>query len=72
MFTIACVALILVLFYKWATANNDYFEKKGIAYKKPTFLIGTAGNMITQKMSTAESVIKSHLEMKHEKFVCFI
>jgi hypothetical protein len=69
MFTIACVVLLFYLFYKWSTANDDYFAKKGVAFVKPTFLFGTAVNLFLRKISAPDRFIQSHLDMKHEKFV---
>lgn len=39
------ISLISFLFYKWATQNNDYFERRNVKYLKPTFLIGNIGGM---------------------------
>lgn len=38
--------LIGYAFYKWVTANNDYFETRQMAYLKPTFLLGNLGGMM--------------------------
>lgn len=40
------VALLIYAFYKWATINNDYFEKRGVSYMKPTFLVGNNGGFL--------------------------
>lgn len=47
------LALFFYAFYKWATLNNDYFLKKGVPFRKPTFLFGNSGNMILRKLSIA-------------------
>ena len=54
-------------FYKWATANNDYFEKKDIAFSKPVFLLGANSNMFINKRSLPEAVETWYNEFKNEK-----
>lgn len=38
--------LIGIAFYRWATANSDYFVKRGLPYIRPKFLMGTTGSML--------------------------
>lgn len=40
------VLLLVYAFYKWATINNDYFEKRGVSYLKPSFLVGNNGGFL--------------------------
>lgn len=40
------VLALLYAFYKWATINNDFFEKRGVSYLKPTFLVGNNGGFL--------------------------
>jgi len=61
------IAVLTFLFYKWSTANYDYFEKKGIAFKKPFPLIGSNANLILKKMSMAEALTTSYYELRDEK-----
>lgn len=39
----AAISLISYAFYKWATINNDFFERRNIKYMKPSFLVGNTG-----------------------------
>ena len=50
----AAISLILYAFYKWATANNDYFERRNIKYLKPKFLIGNIAGAYFNKYTGAE------------------
>ena len=67
MFWILALAAALYLFYKWATANNDYFKNKGVPYAEPTFLLGSNGNMFLQKRSLPEIVMKMYNDRKSER-----
>lgn len=40
-------------FYKWATANNDYFEHRNLKYLKPRFLIGNIGEIYLSNFTAA-------------------
>lgn len=35
------IALLAYVFRRWATSNNDFFEKRNIQYVKPKFLFGS-------------------------------
>lgn len=61
------IVAALYLFYKWVTANYDYFEKKGVPFAKPVFLFGSNINMIFNKLSLPEVVEKWYNELKHER-----
>lgn len=45
----AALSLIAFAFYKWATLNNDYFEKRNLKYMKPKFLVGNTGGLFLNK-----------------------
>lgn len=51
---IAAVFLIAFAFYKWATVNNDYFEKRNIRFEKPTFFFGNSGGAYANKYTAPE------------------
>lgn len=56
----SAVLLFFYAFYKWATANNDYFKNKGIPFKKPTFLIGNSANLLFRKTSAQENLLEHY------------
>lgn len=41
-------------FYKWTTCNNNYFQKRHIKFKEPTFLIGNSAPLFSNKFSASE------------------
>lgn len=41
-------------FYKWATANNDYFAVRNVPFIKPTFFLGTTGPFLLKKYRSNE------------------
>lgn len=51
---IAVIALIAFAFYKWATLNNDYFEKRNLKFMKPYFFVGNTGGTFANKYDAAE------------------
>lgn len=48
------VGLFSYAFYKWATLNNDYFEKRNIKFMKPKFLVGSFGGLFMNKYTATE------------------
>ena len=67
MFLYFAIAALLYLFFKWGNSTYDYFEKKGIAFSKPTFLIGSDFSSILKRLSLPEMVEKWYHEFKNEK-----
>lgn len=51
---IVAISLFLFAFYKWATLNNDFFEKRNIKFIKPTFLFGSFPGRNFEKYTIAE------------------
>lgn len=51
LFTVAVVA-----FYKWATANSQFFEKRGVPYDQPYPLFGSQKDLVFGKTSMFENV----------------
>lgn len=52
------LSVTLFAFYKWATANSDFFEKIGIPYDKPFPLFGSQKDLVLGKISMFENVIR--------------
>lgn len=50
------VAAILFLVYKLLTKKDDYFEKKGIPYMKPSFIVGSRTDLVMRNRSMPEVV----------------
>lgn len=67
MFVYCAIALAAYLFYKWAIKDNDYFEKRGIPFSKPTFLLGANTNMFFNKKSLPEVAEIWYKELRNEK-----
>lgn len=59
------VALLLV--YKWGTSTFDYFEKRGIPYNKPLFLVGSRLGLVLRNITMVEAVQKTFYEFPNEK-----
>lgn len=65
------VPLVLYLIYKWTISTFDFFEKQGIAFRKPVPLFGTNANFIFQKKAFTENLDIWYDEFKNEKWVLF-
>lgn len=66
MWTIIGIAVAAYLFNKWVTRNYDYFEKKGVAFKKPGIIAGLI-NMTLKGNSLPVMVESWYNEFKDEK-----
>jgi hypothetical protein len=64
--TFVAIGICLFLFYKWATSNNNYFLDKGVKFVKPTFLLGSNSNFVTQKKSMPEVISMMYQEFSKE------
>lgn len=53
---IILLSIALFIFYKWATASFDYFEKIGLPYDKPFPLFGGQKDIILRRISMYDSV----------------
>lgn len=62
-------ALIAIgyLIYKLATTKDDYFEKKGIPFTKPKFLVGSRSDLILRNKSMPEVVMQWYNEFRNDK-----
>lgn len=58
---------ILFLIYKLATAKNDYFEKKGIPFSKPKFIVGSRSDFVWRNKSMPEVVMEFYNEFRNDK-----
>uniref|UniRef100_A0A1B0G7T9 Cytochrome P450 n=1 Tax=Glossina morsitans morsitans TaxID=37546 RepID=A0A1B0G7T9_GLOMM len=54
--------LIIYLFHRWATANNDFFLKRGIPHKKPKILFGNMWNLILKRKSIVDIIVDLYNE----------
>uniref|UniRef100_A0A1B0ACR9 Cytochrome P450 n=1 Tax=Glossina pallidipes TaxID=7398 RepID=A0A1B0ACR9_GLOPL len=59
---ILLLLLIIYLFHRWATANNDFFLKRGIPYKKPKILFGNMWNVILKRKSIVDIIVDLYNE----------
>ncbi|KAL9922238.1 putative cytochrome P450 9f2 [Glossina fuscipes fuscipes] len=54
--------LIIYLFHRWATANNDFFLKRGIPHKKPKILFGNMWNLVLKRKSLVDIIVDLYNE----------
>ncbi|XP_037038784.1 probable cytochrome P450 9f2 [Bradysia coprophila] len=64
--TIIAIFLFSLAFYKWATINNDYFEKRNMKFTKPTFLLGFTADFFFGRGTLAEFANKIYREFPNE------
>lgn len=63
------LAAVLYLIYKLVTANNDYFEKKGIPYMKPKFLVGSRSDLLLRNKSMPQVIQEWYEAFPHDKYL---
>lgn len=61
------LAAVLFLIYKLVTAKNDYFEKKGIPYSKPKFIVGSRSDLVLRNKSMPDVVKEWYDEFPNAK-----
>lgn len=66
MFLIIGIVLVIFLLYKWVTANNDYFEKRGVPFK-PAKIFKTSIEMISNKKPITEWLTEWYNELEGHK-----
>lgn len=64
---LVAIVAISYLLYKWLNKSHDYFEKKGVSFVKPKFLIGNQADMLLRRASLPEIVDKWYKEFPKEK-----
>lgn len=62
----AAISLISYAFYKWATLNNDFFEKRNVKYSKPKFLVGNTAGLFLNKYTATSFAQKTYKEFPDE------
>lgn len=67
MFLIIGIVSVIFLLYKWITANNDYFKKRGIPFK-PADIFSTAFAMASNKKPITEWLVEWYNELEGEKY----
>ncbi|XP_037038783.1 probable cytochrome P450 9f2 [Bradysia coprophila] len=63
---IIAIFLFSLAFYKWATINNDYFEKRNMKFSKPTFLFGSMRDFFYSRGTLADFANKIYREFPNE------
>ncbi|KAH8417476.1 hypothetical protein KR222_000725 [Zaprionus bogoriensis] len=54
---LAIVVVLLVLAYRWSTANYGFFAERGIEYDKPIPFVGSMWQMIARKKSMFDMIV---------------
>lgn len=63
---LAAICLASYAFYKWATSNNDFFEKRNVEFMKPRFLFGNTGGLFFNKYDATEFADKIYKAFPNE------
>lgn len=64
---IAAISLFSYAFYKWATINNEFFERRNIKYMKPSFFVGNTGGLFCNQYTVVDFARKVYQEFPNEK-----
>ncbi|CAH0717160.1 unnamed protein product, partial [Brenthis ino] len=65
------VGVLLLAFYYYGVRNHRYWEKKGVKYEKPLFMVGSSLKQFIDKVSLSERFAVLYREFPNEKFVGF-
>lgn len=63
---LTAITLVVYSFYKWATINDKFFERRNIKFIKPTFLVGNTGGLFLNKYTAIEFAKKLYNEFPDE------
>lgn len=66
-FSVLLGGLLIYAFYKWATANSEYFAKRNIKHMKPKFLIGDTTQLFMKQYTPAEFLDMIYYQYPKEK-----
>jgi hypothetical protein len=61
------VSVALYLFYKWATATYDFFEKQGVPFNRPLPLLGSEFGVLLKKQPFVASLTNNYNKYKNDK-----
>lgn len=68
-FYILISVTVCYAFYKWATINNNYFEKRNLKHLKPKFLFGNTIGLFMNRYRPADFVNSIYYRFPKEKCV---
>lgn len=69
MLVILCaIIVILFLAYKFLGREYDYFEKKGIPFSKPSFIVGSRSDFIKRNKSVLAVMRGFYDEFRDDKY----
>nr|AAC33299.1 CYP9 cytochrome P450 [Drosophila mettleri] len=55
---LALSVVVLLLAYRWATANYNFFKERGIPYHKPYPFVGNMGKMLLRQKSMFDLIVE--------------
>lgn len=65
------IAVLIIAFYYYGTRNFKYWEKQGVKYERPLFLVGSNLKQFIDKVSVSERFAAFYREYPNERFVGF-
>lgn len=60
---------LALIIFRWATKNNDFFEKRGLPSMKPTLFFGNTSAFFFKKVELIEFVTNLYNAFPNEKLV---
>lgn len=64
---VVTVGVLLLAFFEWATANREYFSKRGIKHLESTFLVGNTIGFFLKRYSPPEFTDSIYYRYPKEK-----
>lgn len=65
------IPIAIYLFYKWATANYDFFEKQEVAFIKPIPFFGSNFSLFFKKKPLVDTMLEEYHRFENEKWEIF-
>lgn len=62
---------LFYLFYKWVTANKEYFLKRKLKHLEPKFLIGNTTGLFLKQYTPEKFIDAMYYRFPTEKYVFF-
>lgn len=66
-FGIITVLAVVLIFYRWATQDNDYFLQRGVPALRPALIFGNSADFFTKKIGLIDFVKKLYNDFPDEK-----
>lgn len=61
------IALIVYGLFKWITANDEFFTKRGLPSLKPVFILGNTGGLFLKQYAAFDYIHRLYNQFPNDK-----